>query len=415
MASQVLKHQPQQPSHRHYSSHVKSTLILSVLALVVGCLVALIDVVFGKVLFAVNDIRIAHPWYFIPFLSIAGLLVASIYNLCGGECYRGMALIFEAGHGEKERIPLRLMPAAIVTTWITQLFGGSTGREGVGVQIGAIVGHRIGRFIKMEDASKILLLTGIAAGFAGLFQTPIAAFFFALEVLTAGRLEYEALIPIFIGSFSASYVSRTLGLPAFVHMFGMHLNISWPLAFKLVVLGIIFGITGGVFAYALHGLRDYLRAKFPNKPFLKIFLGGLILTVLLLAFGGGRYAGLSESLITQAFSGTSYWYDFALKMLLTIITLAVGFRGGEVMPLFVIGATLGAALAPLTGITPGIVVALGFVAVFGAGTNTMLAPLFVGAELFGYQLLPLFFVVCVVGYFFNGNKSIYIAQKQEMV
>lgn len=402
-------------SSKQMCTHIKSTAILSTVAIVVGILVAILDVIFGKVLFAVNDIRMAHPWYFIPFLALGGLLVAWIYNTCGGECYRGMALIFEAGHGEKERIPLRLLPAAIVTTWITQLFGGSTGREGVGVQIGAIVGHRIGRLFKINDAAKILLLTGIAAGFAGLFQTPIAAFFFALEVLTAGRLEYEALIPIFVGSFSASYVSKALGLPAFVHLFGIHLNITWALAFKLTALGILFGITGGLFAYSLNGLRDFLRARFPGKPFLKIFLGGLVLSVLLLAFGAGRYAGLSEALISQAFDGTSYWYDFALKMVITIITLACGFRGGEVMPLFVIGATLGAALAPLTGISPEIVVALGFVAVFGAGTNTMLAPLFVGAELFGYQLLPLFFVVCVVGYFFNGNKSIYIAQKQEMV
>lgn len=402
-------------SSKQMCTHIKSTAILSTVAIVVGILVAILDVIFGKVLFAVNDIRMAHPWYFIPFLALGGLLVAWIYNTCGDECYRGMALIFEAGHGEKERIPLRLLPAAIVTTWITQLFGGSTGREGVGVQIGAIVGHRIGRLFKINDAAKILLLTGIAAGFAGLFQTPIAAFFFALEVLTAGRLEYEALIPIFVGSFSASYVSKALGLPAFVHLFGIHLNITWALAFKLTALGILFGITGGLFAYSLNGLRDFLRARFPGKPFLKIFLGGLVLSVLLLAFGAGRYAGLSEALISQAFDGTSYWYDFALKMVITIITLACGFRGGEVMPLFVIGATLGAALAPLTGISPEIVVALGFVAVFGAGTNTMLAPLFVGAELFGYQLLPLFFVVCVVGYFFNGNKSIYIAQKQEMV
>lgn len=400
---------------KHLYKHLESTALLSIIALVVGIVVALLDVFFGKVLFAVNDIRMAHPWYFIPLLAFGGLLVAAIYNTCGGECYRGMALIFEAGHGEKDRIPLRLLPAAIVSTWITQLFGGSTGREGVGVQIGAIVGHHLGRYIKVPDAPKILLLTGIAAGFAGLFQTPIAAFFFALEVLTAGRLEYEALIPIFVGSFSASYVSRALGLPAFVHLFGTQLNITWALAFKLIALGIVFGVTGGVFAYALHGLRNFIRAKFPSKPFLKIFLGGVVLSFLLLVFGAGRYAGLSESLITQAFNGTGYWYDFALKMLITIITLACGFRGGEVMPLFVIGATLGAALAPLTGIEPGIVVALGFVAVFGAGTNTMLAPLFVGAELFGYQLLPLFFVVSVVGYFFNGNKSIYIAQKQEMV
>lgn len=396
-------------------TYIRSTVFLSVAAIVIGALVALLDVGFGKVLFFVNDLRSAYPWYFIPFLSLSGLAVAFIYNSCGGECYRGMALVFEAGHAEKDHIPLRLLPAAIVSTWITQLFGGSSGREGVGVQVGAIVGHRIGRLFDIEDAPKILLLTGIAAGFAGLFQTPIASFFFALEVLTAGRLEYEALIPIFIGSFSASYISKKLGLKVFEHLFATHLYLTWELAFKLIILGVIFGVVGGVFAYGLNKLRDVLRAKFAGHPFYKIFFGGLVLSALFLALGAGRYAGLSDSLVLEAFRGQSYWYDFALKMVLTIITLAVGFRGGEVMPLFVIGATLGAALAPLFGIPLPLVAALGFVAVFGSGTNTMLAPLFVGAELFGFQLLPLFFVVCVVGYFFNGNKSIYIAQKQEMV
>ena len=395
--------------------NIRNTVALCVAALIIGVIVAALDVVFGKVLFALNDIRIANPWYFIPFLPLSGLVVAYIYNICSGECYRGMALVFEAGHNERKSIPLRIIPAAIVSTWITQLFGGSSGREGVGVQIGAIVGHRIGRLFHIENAPKILLLTGIAAGFAGLFQTPIAAFFFALEVLTAGRLEYEALIPIFIGSFSASYVSHLLGLPAFKHALEVHTHVTWSLSVKLVILAIIFGLTGGLFAYALNGFRDILRQKFLNKPFLKIFLGGILISILLLIFGAGRYAGLGEPLVAQAFAGKSLWYDFAFKMIITILTLACGFRGGEVMPLFVIGATLGAAIAPITGLNPALVVALGFVAVFGAGTNTMLAPLFVGAELFGYQLLPLFFIVCVVGYFFNGNKSIYAAQKQEMV
>lgn len=397
------------------ASNVRNVFVLSFSALILGIIVAVLDVIFGKVLFWVNATQASHPAYFIPFLALGGLVVAFIYNACGGECYRGMALVFEAGHGEKDQLPLLLLPVAIVTTWITQLFGGSTGREGVGVQIGAILGHRIGRFFRIDKAPKILLLTGIAAGFSGLFQTPIAAFFFALEVLTAGRLEYDALIPIFIGSFSASYISRTLGLPAFSRVLNIQLSVSWELAFKLILLGIIFGVTGGIFAYALNKLRIFLRAKFPDKPFLKIFLGGLVLSCALLIFHFGRYAGLGESLIHNAFNGTTYWYDFLLKMILTIVSLACGFRGGEVMPLFVIGATLGATLAPFIGISSTVVVALGFVAVFGAGTNTMIAPLFIGAELFGYQLLPLFFIVCVVGYFFNGNKSIYIEQKQEMV
>lgn len=389
--------------------------LLSFCAIILGLAVGALDVGFGKVLYAVNAMRDAHPWYWIPFLALGGLLVAGIYNSCGGQCFRGMALIFEAGHGEQAQIPLRLVPAAIVSTWITQLFGGSTGREGVGVQIGAIIGHRVGRFLSIKDAPKILLLTGIAAGFSGLFQTPIAAFFFALEVLTAGKLEYEAAIPIFIGSFAADYTSKALGLSAILHPVALQTNLTWALAFKLMVLGVVFGAAGGLFAWTLDKTRQLLKRIFPDKPFKKIVVVGIALSLVMLILWGGRYAGLSESLINQAFLGTSFWYDPLFKAIVTILALAAGFRGGEVMPLFVIGATLGAALAPLTGLSAPLVVALGFVCVFGTGTNTLLAPIFLGGEIFGYQLLPFFFIVCVVGYFFNGNKSIYTGQKQEMI
>ena len=389
--------------------------ILSALAIVIGALIGGLDSVFGHVLIYVSDLRTTHPWWLIPILPFAGLLVAYMYNYAGKDCHRGMALVFEAGHGERENLPLRLVPLAIISTWISHLFGASAGREGVGMQIGGVIGNRVGKLVPIKNAPRVLLLTGMAAGFSGLFQTPFAAFFFALEVLTAGRLEYDALVPIFVGSFVGDYVAFRLGMPKFSMPLQVGFHLSWMFAAKCILLGIIFGVVGRLFTESLERTRNYFRSFFSGKPFEQIFCLGFLIAVFTLLFFTGRYSGLGENLIRDAFRGHAYFYDWILKLILTIVSLAAGFRGGEVMPLFVIGATLGAVLAPVFGIPLVLVVALGYAAVFGAGTNTMLAPMFVGAEIFGFHYLPLFFIVCLVAYFFNGNKSVYHSQKIEMV
>ncbi|MBK5211901.1 MAG: chloride channel protein [Coriobacteriia bacterium] len=399
----------------HSAKQYGEVAILSAIAIVIGAAIGGLDAVFGHVLIYVSNLRTAHPWWLIPILPFAGLVIAYMYNYAGKDCYRAMALVFEAGHGERDNLPLRLIPLVIVSTWITHLFGASAGREGVGMQIGGVIGNRVGKMVPIKNAPKILLLAGMAAGFSGLFQTPFAAFFFALEVLTAGRLEYDALVPIFVGSFVGDLVAARLGMPKFAMPLQISFQLTWMFAAKCVLLGIVFGVVGRLFAESLERTRNYFRSFFFEKPFKQIFSVGIVVAVLSLLLFSGRYSGLGENLIVDAFQGHAYYYDWILKLFLTIISLAAGFRGGEVMPLFVIGAALGAVLAPYFGVPLVLAVALGYVAVFGAGTNTMLAPMFAGAEIFGFHYLPLFFIVCLIAYFFNGNKSIYHLQKHEML
>jgi len=389
----------------------KDLFFLGFMAVAIGIIVGAIDTLFGKVLSEVTNIRNNHVFQLIPFLPLAGVLIAFAYSKIGRNCIKGMSLVFSVEFEEEDTIPKRLVPLAMVSTWLTHLFGGSAGREGVAVQIGGTVAHSLGKWLRVKNGSKTLLITGMSAGFAGLFQTPIAATFFAMEVFIAGKVEYCALFPCIISSFVSSYTSHALGL----EKFGVNLNCSLDfniyLFLKVAMLGILFGIIGGLFAYTINLSKKFFSERISN-PVLRIFIMGCILSALLLLLHKGRYAGSGSNLIEASFQGERInAYDWLLKFLLTILTMSAGFQGGELVPLFSIGATLGAVASPILGLPVEFASALGYAAVFGSATNTVLAPVFIGGEIFGYDYLPYFFVASAIAYVFNGNKSIYSAQK----
>ena len=389
----------------------QTLLLLGFLGIPIGLAVGGIDALFGEVLLAITDFRDSHPIQLIPFLALAGAVVAFCYLRFGGKSSRGMNLVFEVGHDEEEAIPLKLIPFIISGTWITHLFGGSAGREGVAVQLGAALSNWIGRKIPIKNSAHIFLITGMAAGFAGLFGTPIAATFFAMEVLVAGVLEYQALLPAVTAAYTTSMTARFLGLEKFTFDLTAQLKLSAPNMGKLVLLGILFGIVGGTFAWTLKYMKGYL-SKHWKHPVSRIFLVGIVLSVLLLVLHLGRYAGLGTTLIHASFYGEKIFpYDWVLKFLLTILTLAAGYQGGEVTPLFAVGASLGAAAAPILNLPFQLSAALGYASVFGSATNTFLAPILIGTEVFGFAYLPHFFIVCAFAYVFNLNKSLYSVQK----
>lgn len=386
-------------------------LMLGLAGIPLGLAIGALDTVFGKVLLEISSFRDLHPVYLLPFLPVAGIVIAFCYLKFGGQSSKGMNLVFEAGHGETEIIPLRLIPFVISGTWLTHLFGGSAGREGVAVQIGATLSHWVGKRMPFQNSADIFLVAGMAAGFAGLFQTPFAAVVFALEVLVAGELRYNALFPALTASLTASTTSRILGLEKFTFMLTEEINPDLRFFLKLLFAGIIFGLTGGMFAWTLKKVKRLASEKIKN-PILRIALIGIGLSVLLLLFYKGRYSGLGTNLIQASFSGSAiYNWDWLLKFILTVLTLAAGFQGGEVTPLFSIGASLGCVLSGIIGLPVSLTAAFGYAAVFGSATNTLFAAVFIGAEVFGFEYLPYFFIVCTVSYVFNMNKSIYTLQK----
>ncbi len=389
----------------------RNMVLLMLAAVPVGLAAGLVGVFFGVVLSWMTSTRLAHPYALIPFLGVGGAIIAWLFQRLGGKSVKGMTLIFEAGHGLSDDIPLRLIPLAICGTWLTHLFGGSSGREGVALQIGGTIGHAAGKFLpSLKDASRLLLIAGMAAGYAALFRTPMTATFFAIEVFTAGVLEYRAIMPAMVAAFTASFLSGILGWEGFVYNLTGTLEISPITAARLIFIGALFGVIGGVFAWGLHHTKDALTRLLPS-PVWRSLVVGTAVGVLLLLCWGGRYSGSSAELIVAAIEGRSYRCDFILKAVLTILTLSAGFLGGEVVPLFATGATFGAMVGPMIGLPMPFAAALGSSAVFCGATNTLLGAIAVGCELFGFAHMPLFFVVCATAYVCNGNASIYQLQK----
>ena len=384
---------------------------LIIAGIIIGLIVGIIDTIFGRGLLLIGDIRKEYLYYFVPFLALAGLLIVFIYQKFAGKTGKGMGLIFEVGNGTEKEIPLRLIPIVTVATWITHLFGGSAGREGVAVQLGATLSHRFNKYFNFPDKSKVFLVTGMAAGFGGLFQTPIAALFFGLEVLALGNLQLYALLPAVVAAFTASWTSSFLGLEKFTHIVNTNLSIT-PMTFvKFAILGIIFGIAGNLFVYLQSFLKKFAAEKIKN-PYYRIFIIGIFLSVILLLLHEGRYTGLGTNLIENSFSGEQiFGYDWILKLLLTTLTLAAGFQGGEVTPLFSIGASLGVVIAIFFGLPIEFVAAAGYISVFGSATNTLLAPIFIGGEVFGFNNLPFFVIIVIFAYLVNRKISTYGLQK----
>lgn len=256
-------------------------LLLGVLGIPIGIIVACIDAVFGEVLLKLTDIREVYAIYLIPILPLAGILIAYCYKRFGGNSNKGMNLVFEVAHGKETVIPLRLIPFVVTGTWITHLFGGSSGREGVAVQIGATFSHWVGRHLPIKNVSQIFLVVGMAAGFAGLFQTPLAAIVFAMEVLIAGELRYEALFPTLTAAISASIMSKALGMNKFEFALSCDISFTGTLLIKLFILGAIFGLVGGLFAWSMEKTKQFLADKIKN-PMLRIALIGIGLSALFL-------------------------------------------------------------------------------------------------------------------------------------
>lgn len=384
-------------------------------ALLIGSIVGIIDTIFGRLLLEIGELRSDYLLFLLPFLAPCGLFITYLNQTYGGKSQKGMELLFEVGEGREKDIPKRLIPLTILSTWLTHLFGGSAGREGVAVQLGGTVAHALRRDSLGPHASRIYLVTGMAAGFGGLFQTPLAAIFFAMEVLVVGRIEWRALYPATIATFVASWTSHTLGLEKFTQVISDKLSLSPQVFLQLLLLGLIFGLTGKLFAYLLGKFKQTFAHAFVN-PYVRIGVVGLGLSVLLYIFGTGRYTGLGTNLISYSFAGADgksliTGADWILKLFFTVTTIAAGYKGGEVTPLFSIGASLGVWLAPIFGLPVYLVAALGYAAVFAGATSTTIGPILIGCEVFGFQYWPAFLLVCLVATRLFPALSIYGGQK----
>ncbi|MCK3904010.1 voltage-gated chloride channel protein [Streptococcus suis] len=388
------------------TSKGKQILQLLLFSVLMGLLAGLVTTFFGKSLLTFGNIRSTYFNYLIPFLALAGLLIVFVYQKWGREVQAGMSLVFKTGQGENVHISPVLIPLIICTTWLSHLFGASVGREGVAVQLGASLSHWLQKQGFTHLSKDMITKIGMAAGFAGLFQTPLAASFFSIEVLIVGQYAWTSLPYCLVAAFTASTTSHLLGLEKFSHAIATT-SFQFTDSFKWILIAICFGFVGNLFAWFLAQAKNISTRWLPN-PYIKVAIMGIGLSILLFYFHQGRYAGLGTNLIDVSLAGEQIFaYDWLLKLLLTCLCLAAGFQGGEVTPLFAIGASSGAVLAGLLGLPTELVAALGYCAVFGTATNTLLAPIFISYEVFGTNILPYAIPVLAIAYLINRKQTIY--------
>ncbi|MGA9659967.1 MAG: voltage-gated chloride channel family protein [Asticcacaulis sp.] len=394
-------------------------LILAPMAAIVGAACAL----FLWALDQATALRFQYPWLLF-LLPVAGLLIGLIYWWKGGPAEGGNNLIVDQIHEPGGGVPLRMAPLILASTVLTHLFGGSAGREGTAVQMGGSLASAFGKVFRLDtEGTRVVLMAGIAAGFGAVFGTPIAGAVFAMEVLAVGRVQYLALVPCLGAALLADWVCQSLG----IHHTAYHVSIPPGITHGLLVdplllakvaaASIAFGLISLVFAEANHTLGGWAKKAISFAP-LRPLIGGLLVIGLVYLCGTREYLGLGvwspnpgDITIVSLFGAEIHPWSWALKLIFTVVTLSFGFKGGEVTPLFFIGAALGNALSPILGVPTDLLVALGFVAVFAGASNTPLACTLMGIELFGATWGVYIATACFVAYLCSGHSGIYLSQR----
>lgn len=401
------------------------TALIVPVSIVTGSLVAL----FLWLLDMATAIRWNNLWL-IYLLPLAGLLITFLYKAYGKNSGAGNNLIMDEIHKPGGGIPTRMAPLVLFSTIITHLFGGSAGREGTAVQMGGSISALFSKWYKLKHRDKrILLMCGMAAGFGAVFGTPIAGAVFAMEVLAIGRIKYDALIPCLISSIIADITCSAYGIQHTHYSIAFmgeikdtsrwlpYLSFDFLLLFKVIIAGVVFGLTSYLFAEASHRIKDGTD-KYIHSNWITPIIGAALVIGTSYLLNTFDYLGLGVThphggiSIVSAFqpNGAETW-SWLWKLLLTAITLGTGFKGGEVTPLFFIGATLGNTLATMSGSPVDLFAGLGFIAVFAGATNTPLACTIMGVELFGSNNVVYYAVACFTAYYFSGHSGIYGAQR----
>lgn len=357
-----------------------------------------------------TDTREAHRWL-IALLPVAGLLVGLMYRYFGTSVEAGNNLILDEVHDPQRTIPIRMTPLILIGTFITHLFGGSAGREGTAIQTGASLADQLGKPFRMNAGERrVLLMAGISAGFASVFGTPLAGAVFGMEVLALGTISYDAIGPCFLAAFVGDFTMHAWGVHHTLYQVSVVPAMHAKGLLFAAVAGAAFGLVAMAFARLTHAVGHFFKRYIAWSP-LRPFSGGIVVALGVFAFRTTKYIGLGIPVIQASFGPRHDPQDWLMKLLFTAVTLGAGFKGGEVTPLFYIGATLGNALAYVLPLPSSLLAGMGFVAVFAGAANTPLASSLMAVELFGAEAGAYAAIACVFSYLFSGHAGIYASQR----
>ncbi|AXB57097.1 voltage-gated chloride channel family protein [Flavobacterium fluviale] len=357
----------------------------------------------------VTQFRMQHDWI-IWLLPFGGFLVGLSYYYWGESVVKGNNLLLEEYENPKKVIPFRMAPLVLLGTLITHLFGGSAGREGTAVQMGGAIADQFTKIFKLHNSErKILIILGISAGFASVFGTPLAGAIFALEVLYFSKINLKSTVLSFLVAYAAYFTVEFWEIKHTHYSIPIIPELSFNNIIFTIIVGILSGFAALLFARSTH-FWGSLFSKNIKYPPLRPVIGGVVLAVAFAGFGLTKFSGLGVPVIVDSFSNANQWYDFLLKILFTGFTLGAGFKGGEVTPLFFVGATLGSALSLIIPMPIALLAGIGFVAVFSGATHTPIACTIMGMELFGIAPGIFIAIACTIAYFSSGSIGIYKSQ-----
>jgi len=357
----------------------------------------------------VTQFRIQHDWI-VWLLPFGGFLVGLSYYYWGESVTKGNNLLLEEYENPKKVIPFKMAPLVLLGTLLTHLFGGSAGREGTAVQMGGAIADQFTKLFKLDNSErKILIILGISAGFASVFGTPLAGAIFALEVLYFSKINFKSILLSFLVAYAAYFTVEFWEIKHTHYSIPTIPTLSLSNVFYTIIVGVLSGFAALLFSRSTH-FWGSLFSKNIKYPPLRPVIGGVVLAIAIAGLGFTKFSGLGVPVIVDSFSNPNQWYDFLLKILFTGFTLGAGFKGGEVTPLFFVGATLGSALSTVIPMPIALLAGIGFVAVFSGATHTPIACTIMGMELFGIAPGIFIAIACTIAYFSSGSIGIYKSQ-----
>ncbi len=403
MDKEYVKHKLKHNGERLFI--VLKWVIFSILS---GILIGIIGAVFSLLLKDVTNLRGAHP-QIVFALPLGGLVIVFCYKLFHNEKDSGTNLILSAIHSG-DHVPLRMAPSIFISTILTHLFGGSAGREGAALQLGGSIGGSLGKVFRLNEKDQhIMMMCGMSAAFSTLFGTPLAAAIFSMEVVSVGIMHYSALVPCVIASLVAREVANLFGVSGDQFLLSTIPTFQLKSAAMIALLAILAALVSILFCVALHTSAHFFQ-KIKN-PYFRIFLGGALVLFLTLLVGDQTYNGAGLNVIEQCFSGNVFPLAFLLKIIFTAVTIGSGYKGGEIVPTFFIGASFGALFAMISGMDTGLCTAVGMTAVFCGVTNCPITSLLISFELFGFQGRAYFLLAVAISYALSGYFGLYSSQK----